>query len=247
MAKEFKLEIECSDLAVEVWFNDLPVFFQNGGMRTKNAIINQWLIDGRNRVEIKLKAIEKIDPVEVNAHLNLNLMDNQINLFSYAWKPGDTKKNLPQFTNGGFVLGMEFGQWVWQQAEILELNEMLFREVNRYLQGVYESLNSGNIIETMNIFRVKAEEQARAYGMAIDTRITEQRRFFESWFSETGWRMQPIDYNSLEYTLCGDKRIIQLNKNDGSNVLQSVPVSSGEMISFPLFITKFNGNWLVIR
>lgn len=247
MASEYKLQIECSDLQVEVLVNDLPVFIQNGGQRTKNTLINQWTIDGRNRLVVRLRADEEVEPSKANSYLEISLVENEESLYNFVWTPKDSEKPLPQTTRKVFNSDSNFGEWAWQKAELLKLNETTNKEINRFIQKVQETLNSANINETMAIFRIKAEEQATAFGMDINNRIFQQRAFFEQWFSENGWRMERIDYEKLSYSLYGDNRVILVNYQNGDDVLQSAPVGEGEIVSFPLFISKISGTWMIVR
>ena len=246
MATEFKLQIECSDLQVEVLINDLPVFIQNGGQRTKNTLINHWLRDDHNRIEIRLNPVGELNPNIANSYLELTLSENDRRFYAFSWKPSE-EEPLPVATRRGFNSNTNFGEWIWQNSEQLELNEATINEINRFLQRIYESLNSANIGETLNLFRIKAEEQAIAFGIPTDERLFQQRSFFEQWFSEIGWGMEKINFDLLSYRLCADGRVVFVSYKNSSDVLQSKPVGDGEMVSFPLFISKLEGRWIIVR
>ncbi len=246
MAIEYKLQIECSDLQAEVLINDLPAFSREGKF-TKNSLINHWVIDGNNRIGIRLNIPVDFDPVTANSYFELKLTEGDETLYSFLWNPSDTNAPLPVTTRRGFNSNTNFGEWVWQNAEQLELNEATINEINRFLQRIYESLNSANIGETLNLFRIKAEEQAIAFGIPTDERLFQQRSFFEQWFSEAGWGMEKINYDLLNYRLCADGRVVFVSYKNSSDVLQSKPVGDGEMVSFPLFISKLEGRWIIVR
>ena len=247
MAAEFKLLAECSDLTAEVLLNGLPVFYQTGGMNTRNTIVNQWMVGGRNSIEVRIERAGDINPADVSAHLACRLSSSEDVVYAFSWQPGDSKSTLPYSTRAAFISDVDFIEWAWQRAELLKLDQTVIHEINRFLQRIHNALNTADLTETMMLFRLKAEEQAIAYEMPVVERINQQRRFFEDWFRQPGWGMKPVDYERLNYRLYAGNRVVLVEYKDRSDVLESKPVGEGEMISFPLFLSRIDRQWTVVR
>ncbi len=128
------------------------------------------------------------------------------------------------------------------------LNPAVIAEINEFIKRIFNALNSANLDQTKALFRLKATEQATAYGIPLSQRLEDQDSFFREWFNGSGWKMEPIDYERLDYGIYAGGQVVQVRYGDGSDVLRSAPDNDeNDKVSFPLLISKIDGQWTVVR
>jgi hypothetical protein len=244
---QYRLGVECSDLRLEVRLNGLPVFSQAGGMRNRNALINHWIVDGRNTVSVLVAAPEGDAPADASPRAQIIITIDGAPAYTFNREPGASAKPLPLAAAGEFQSGASFGEWSWQRADTVGLNRATITEINAYLQRAFEVLNAADLGQTRALFRVKAEEHAVAFGIPTARHLQNQDDFFRDLFAQPNWAMEPINFERLEYTLYLGGRVLGVRYKDGSDVLRSKPFGDGEVFRIPLLLSKLNGQWTVVR
>jgi hypothetical protein len=234
-------------MALEVRLNDLPVFHHAGGGRTRNALINPWIVDGRNTVLVRIALPAGLDAPPTGAYVDVTITVGDATVYTFNWKPTVPLAILPLTAGGEFISETRFGLWSWQRGERIRLTPETLSAINAHVQRIFHALSSANLEQAMELFRMKAVEQATAFGMPLEERLAQQRRFFREMFSQPTWRMEPVDYVHLDYRLYAEGRVVSVKNWDGSDILRSAPDSDGAVFSVPLLLSLVDRKWTVVR
>jgi hypothetical protein len=248
MAEEYKLFVECGDVSLEVRLNDAVVFASAEGARTRDARIDQWVTDGRNAVRVRVAPPRGAPQPPPEAFATVVISAAAAPVYNFSWRPGRPPRPLPLTSAGAFQSADARGAWAWQGAPAGGPPTPAEREqINGLLARLHRALDAGDLEAAAGLFRLKAEEQARAFGMPLDVRLAAQRETFAVWFGQRGWGMEPIDYERLAYEAQAQGRLVVVRYADGSEVLRSKPNEDGEVVSFPLVLSRVGGGWAVVR
>ena len=243
-AARFRYSFDCLGTSGELRINDLPVAENEGGNRTRNGLINEYIVDGRNRVMVRIGDLSAAPaPAPPNAWVTLNISSGEP-LCEIDWRPGPDAR-YPTRQEREFVSGTSEGPRLFQLGAILSKTPRELAGAQQLVGAMVDALRGRRLQTVLELLRRKAGHQSAAFGFPL-TRVTSQStRLFSEWFGNPAWDLQPVDFKKLRFGLFGDNRVLRVRRENGAPVIESVPVD-GAIFSMDLLLSLIDGTWVIV-
>lgn len=244
----FQYSFNCLGTSGELRINDLPVVENEGGNRTRNGLINEYVVDGRNRVMLRIGDLSAAPaPPPPNAWVTLNITLNasvEEPLCEIDWRPGPTVL-YPARLEREFVSGTSSGRRLFQLGAVLSKTPEELSGARQLVEAMANALRSRRLQTVLELLRPKAEHQATAFGFPLSQITSQSTRFFTEWFQNPAWDLRTGDFLKLRFDLFGENRVLRVRRENGTHVIESVPVD-GAVFSMDLHLSLINGAWVIV-
>ncbi len=205
-----------------------------------------YLMQGKNTVSIHIgpppKGVTPGDKFDVQAQ------SLRGTLVSYLWDPAKPHKPLPVQAEAHFeVPHLPLGPWAWQSAPKITLDAPTKQAINAHIKRLYDALNTKNVNEATALFALMNREDSATDGTSAAASDAASRANWVQEFAVPHWRMDPIDYAHLRYTLEADGRAVLVLRADGSDVLRIASDLGAKGGSYDLYLSLIHGQWTLIR
>ncbi len=243
----YALDIPNTKQAFAVSLNGWHIDNNPGGPQGyfSSAFVGQYIADGQNTVSISLAP-----PPHGQApdRFQVRIRSSEGEAFYYDWEPDNPKHTLPMEINKHFEAHLPHGPWAWQTAPKITLDAPTKATINAFVKRLYDALNTKNVDEATALFAPRAKELAAAGNESDKDAVAEVRSGWTGDFAKPDWRMDPIDYAHLEYTLCAEGRAVQIARADGAYVLREIVDKNAKtQPSFDIILCQVKGQWVLIR
>ncbi len=146
-------------ISLELLINGLPVFISPPEGASRSGRINQWIIDGLNRVEVRSSFTAATENQLSQLSAEVSIADDQRTVWAYHWTlpqpPG------PAVARYEFVSTARFGNWAWQTAPQTPLNPASAQAIQQEVTALAIAIQTGDTATTAALLRLKTEEMAR--------------------------------------------------------------------------------------
>jgi hypothetical protein len=203
----YVLELQHSGLDVRVVFNGVELF--NGVPADKKIIqlkINGWMTATGNKLVLYASIPDPAHPVEP-ADLKCLVFrgpmgrqpDESEALERYAERdkakfPIGAKQQVWQTT---FASDPFYGPWQWESAAPITQNPATIHAALQVVGAVTAALNSHNVTDLQQLFRVYIEEGVRAYNMKQESVEAQMKGWAESWTTTAIHSPMQEDYSLI--------------------------------------------------
>ncbi len=244
----YALDIANTQQAFTVYLNGWFIDAHGSGPQGyfSSQLVGEYIADGQNTASIHINAPTHgkppLDPFRVH------IRNSEGSVFLYDWEPDDPKHPLPVEMQGHFQAHLPHGPWAWQTAPKITLDAPTKAAINAFVKRLFDALNTKNVDEATALFALRARDNAASRNLSATQSDADVRNQWIETFAEPGWRMEPIDYAHLHYTLFADGRAVELGRADDTYVLRSaVPNAHGRVNTFDIFLCQVKGQWVLIR
>jgi hypothetical protein len=252
------------DCRAELYVNGFPVGRVGGDMQPYVASpIPEFLIDGENRLEVVLGAgptpavSRNGEATCPRAGANMlarariaRFIDGEMTgpaqgetLAELRWS-GEGEDTLPKVIATIVDLGKQFGEWKWQTAEKLTLDDATVKSATEFIKMIQKNYSECKPEEIAKVAGFKHAEAVRAYPAygAID--------FGEMFIEELKamadhpkWKPGDLPVEEYDLRLIADGRLIEAIGRDWRPIVRMAEGDFG----FPLIIGRIDGEWQILR
>jgi hypothetical protein len=244
--------------AITLRLNDIVIDADPDGLfKTRNFINNQFAIAGENilELEIGLAGTPPQIPKELALECAVYLAtDAQIKAESFSQPlallefPGSQPPQFPAKITAVFTLADLFGRWAWQDGEIIDqITPDVLAEITSVITNVHDVLVKKDIRQIQTLMTMKAQEMARAYSIPLTDRIADQTAFFQELFADSSFAMEDLKLPDMQVIPMAHNRIFLCKGADDLDVIESKELSAGYNFSLPIYLSKINGKWEIVR
>jgi len=249
---------------VELYVNGIPVGRAGGGMQPYVATPTpEFLLDGENKLEVILgagstpatsrlgeKSCAKAESgMEVVARL-VRFIDGEMTgpgkgetLAEIVWT-GEKEDAFPMTLNTTADLGKQFGEWKWQTAEKLTLDEATINSAIEFIQMIQDNYSKCNPEEIVKFAKFKHEEAVRSYPAYGDIDFNEM--FIEQlkeMSQHPQWKPDDLPREEYDLRLVADGRMIETISKEWRPIIR---MSDGNF-GYPMMIGRIDGKWQILR
>jgi hypothetical protein len=265
--KMIHAELTVKNCSAEIYLNDIPLKKLNGNEQSFISIpAHQFLVPGTNVLEIVVNPGGTPSSARIGgAELPVAGIVAEARVMRYAegmftgdpggeklaeavWRPGAAAtEQFPKLVRAQFDCGAGFGRWAWQDAQALDLKRDM-PAISNLVQVVHEAFRTGQAGPVLERGSLRLIEGAKAYpARTLESIRKMQAGYFESNVQEEGWAVEPLDPAQADYRLCADGRMIEIVNKNWQPTIRSKPVKSGDVFPFPMFLSKIDGKFVIIR
>lgn len=145
-------------------------------------------------------------------------------------------------------------KWSWQSgADIAGINDdaSVRDELTAYLKRLHAAIDTRPADEWAPFFKAKLDDLAKAMGKPAEEFRTGQLEFFKSLTAIEGWKLEPFDPSRLWFVPVND-RVVSVSYVDSEGPIVSVPLKkpgsqTPDRFTMPIFVSKIDGEWTVVR
>lgn len=249
---------------VELYVNDIPVGRAGGGLQPYLATpIPEFLLDGENKLEVILGAgatpaaskngeesCPKAEPeMEVVARI-VRFVDGEMTgpgrgetLAEIVWT-GAKEDAFPTALNTTVDLGKQFGEWKWQTAEKLTLDEATINSAIEFIKMIQDNYSKSKPEEIVKFAKFKHEEAIRSYPAYGEVDFNEM--FIEQlkeMSQHPQWKPDDLPREEYDLRLIADGRLIETISKEWRPIIR---MSEGNF-GYPMMIGRIDGNWQILR
>lgn len=250
----YQLLANYEELRLDVRVNDMPVLLSAGKQGGGVYAINSYLTGAGNTITVAAKPPQGAAhaPAGASIHVNVTAFSGQGGggtgkiLYNYEWKPKAPQAPLPT-VRGEFEAEPPSEPLSWQNAEKLHLTDADKAAINAQIQRLHQAMDTKNLSETTALLTSEIHDQAVGFGLPLADLEATQHQYYQEKFSRPNWRLSPINSGNLEYDLYGDGRVVLVHDRDGRKVFTSTPDKDGSSVIFDPYLSKINGQWVIVK
>lgn len=253
--KFYSVDFNSLKIAYAVKINDILIETnQRHNLPRRSIKANQWMYNSKNTYSITLYVNPQFEAeleeqhflFKISEHYGDNTGEPPKEIAMAEWKYTDETK-FPVVINGEFDLDIPYGNWTWQNAEIISEDTINKDALKSFLLSIHGFLTDKNFTALEPLLTTKATELAQAYYLDINERFRDQRNFFtEELFGNLSWGMQPIDFDTLYFRFHAENRLLEVVNKEGKSPIRSTSLD-GYTFSIPLFLCHKNNQWILCR
>lgn len=265
--KMIHAELMVKNCTAELYLNDIPLKRLNPSEQQFISIpAHQFLVPGTNILELVVNpgltpSLARIGNVElpvtgiVAEARVMRYVEGMYTgdpaaekLAEVVWRPGITERErFPKIVRVQFDCGAAFGRWAWQDAQEIDLKRDM-PAIAELVRMVHEAFRTGVAAPVLERGALRLSEGAHAYPVrSIESLRTRQAAYFERNVKQEGWAVEPLDPPQADYRLCAGGRMVEIIDKNWQPTIRSKPVKSGDVFPFPMFLSKINRKFVIIR
>jgi hypothetical protein len=256
--KYYRFSVTHHGFSIELRVNDIIIDTDPAGtFRNRSFVNNQFIVDGKNTLKLSLGLTG--NPPQIPQDLTLTCMVHELGADQLDGKnlpaplvalefPGSQPPSFPATLTAAFDVKSPFGRWVWEDAE--RIQETTADEVfacASVLKKVHTSLSQKDLPGLLPMLELKTAEMARAFYVPGQERAQDQEQFFKEVFNDSQFAMEQLKTDDLELVPMGENRVFLLRHQGVAPALESKELSEGYCFTLPVYLSKINGEWKIVR
>ena len=264
--------IECTaeGYPAEFYLNDVPIKRRGGDGDGPfyGAPVNQWIVPGRNELTMLIGPGEtpgaSVDPertraeIPPEAELSVRLCRyprgavvggpdaEELARVQLDHRPSG-RYHLPATRSVIVEIDSPFGEWVWQRADEIELDDLVVKEIGLFLEEMRNALEARVYDHFVELNQYRFEEVERSFYLPPGERAAGVYTLFPQVMEEDpDFAMEALDSSRYDLRLCARRRLVQLVAKDWKPILRQVTNDRGTLY-FDMFLGKLDDQWWVLR
>lgn len=166
-----------------------------------------------------------------------------------------TLESFASQTTGETTIPIEMPhRWAWQDGEDLgdfPPDDPRRESLLEFLRELHATVSKPDPASWRPFFETRIRDQARSMGMEPDAMAANYFEFFNRLTALDEWSLEPFAPARLFFEPC-DRRVLRVRYLDSEGPLISVPLPKpGESVhdrfSIPLYLSRINGKWTIVR
>lgn len=252
------LEVSTEGLKAGVWVNGVPLFEQTDGEpRFVQSVINHWVVDGPNTLQVYLSPSESGAPgraVAFGCKLQRGAFGMREpptdTLTEYRWSATKTPLSAgdPKLVaTRRLQIDHPFERWRWQSAPRRTLSPEDQDAILQLVLSLHRALSMKNSRGFLSQIRARNDEMSRAFDLTTTAVNDDLTAALQTFFTAPKWAMTPIKDppNEVSFRPVADGRVIEVRHRDGGPVLRG---TDGERaFAYPVMVSLLDDAWTVIR
>lgn len=260
----YVLKFAVRDLRVQVKLNDIEIFADRaGGAQTGMDPINPFIIEGKNRLEVRAGGVPvprtAKDGPETKPGLRQGSAEFALlcgefgqelgpeqRLLRYSFDPRRTPLTTPRLTTvmaADVPVSRAFGRWAWQDAPAFQEGDA--GAVAQAVQGIYEALRTRDLARLEGLYRRKNEELARALDMTLEELEHEQTEHYHGLFDAPGYAVRFEDPAGLTCRAMAGGRLVSVTTARGEAPI--CIATSERLLRLSLMLGYVDDAWRPLR
>lgn len=252
------LEVSTEGLKAGVWINGVPLYEQTDGEpRFVQSVINHWVIDGANTLQVYLS------PAESGASRNAPSFGCKLlrgafgmkspptdTLAEYQWS--DTKTPLsagdPKLVATRKIkVDHPYDRWRWQSAPKRALSSDDQDAILQLVMSLHRMLSTKNVRGFLSQVRARNDEMSRAFDLKTAAVTDDLSAALQGFFASSKWAMTPIKDppGEVSFRPVADGRVVEVRHRDGGPILRGT--DGARAFAYPVMVSLLDDAWTVIR
>jgi hypothetical protein len=139
-------------------------------------------------------------------------------------------------------------QWSWQSAAPITLSPPVVQKLLERLRYLSDSLAHRDPEPFIQLARVRFAEVARAYQLDPDDEIQQFREQFQTISSEPDFKMEPVNPETMDLRLCGDRKLVDCVGPDWLPLIRTARKENGLIrLRYPIKLAELDKQWQIVR
>lgn len=267
----YVIECKSSGVNAEFYLNDIPIIRRGPELGMKyGGPCNQYLIDGVNELSVIIvpgeipsetlhskagrQRIKFEEEASVKAELSIYPFGSVMGgpskkvLMSVDWKLEKEKWMVFQkVISARMDLGKLFGEWEWQKAPRIELNEDTLKEIHKFIKDLHMSLAAGDPELLLEFGEPRLKDIEKAFDLVPGEKEELIRKVTLDDAEQDWWGMEDINPDNYDLRLCAEDRMVEIVNKEWKPILQESPDPEGGVGSYSMTISKLDGKWKIVR
>jgi hypothetical protein len=257
----YVLAVDSVGMVARIWLNGVEIFADPlGEPRVFQTKLNQWIVQGENRIELELQPVVDDDDqivggdrafaVELVRGEHGTVPGPEATLLSYRWTsdeaPLDPCADIPTWSwVRSFATADAFGRWSWQDAPPAPLSLESRVAIVAKVEAVHSALERHDEAALSELLRPKNQELARAFDLPLGELESDQAEHFRSCFGSAAWAMEPFEPDAIDLVPMADGRLVRAQGPGGRPPLRGT--SGDGPFVYGMTLTVVGGDWVIVR
>ena len=255
MTDFYYLSVNAKGIHTTVLLNDVPlVNLKDGSSIVTEVPVGGWLIPGLNTLNIIGRALPGSETITGEVSVSVFQHDNSFD-FPTA-KKTYAALNFPLETSDlnqtveSVKLEFQFKEptkiRLWKDAQvIIELTEKDKAEIMDLVNQFGQSVINGDIENAIFLQQYKINDDSLSEGTDAEE-IKHAVKANYGWLkSQKGIRLHPHNKEHLNFSLMGNEKVVKITEQSDNEIIR---LESDElMFEIPVFVSKINGKWTIVR
>lgn len=154
---------------------------------------------------------------------------------------------FPKVVSVSQDLGPLFGEWAWESAPRITLDDDTVKEIEEFLTALQASLAEGDPELFIEESAIRLEEIEKAFELKAGAKAEHVRKVTLRDAAEPWWGMQPLDPGKFDLRLCACDRMVECVGRDFQPLLKENPDEDGGVGFYDMLLSKIDGQWQIVR
>lgn len=181
--------------------------------------------------------------------------DDARELMRVDWPIKDERKDrddfreleYPMILSARLDLGKLYGEWAWQKAPKLTLDDKTRQEIFKALTDIRGAMASGNPQLFLAVSNIRLGELARAYDEPESRKRNIIKRGFVEDAQQEGFGFEPLDPDRFDLRLVADGRLVECIGTDWEPLIVQKPDKDGNVAYYDMMLCRLNTLWAIAR
>ena len=255
MPELYFLAVNSSSIRTVILLNDVPlVDLKDGSSVVHETPVAGWLMPGTNSLKIRAWAAPEMETITGNVSASIYLHDpasevpKPLKILAQAAYPNEDSDTKRKQHSLEVIFDYEAGTpaRLWREAQtIASITERDRLEMLSLVDGLGDAITNGDIDKAIEYQKFKIQDDALLEGdsvkeieMAVSANYT--------WLQgQQGLELRNYDPEGIQYLEMADHKVIKLVQDSGDEILQFE--SSDLFFEMPVYVSKINGAWKIVR
>jgi hypothetical protein len=255
MQQHYQIKIVSHLLTYSVKVNDICIATNNSHSGARREILlNQFLLQGTNNVHATLSINPKWEKPAEDQYFKWEIIEYTSEPESFQekivntghWELGEYTK-FPVALDSEFDLKIPYGNWVFNNADVLDTQNFYQESLFDYIKLVHEIVSSKDYEKLKPLLYFKSCDLAAAYYIDIEQRLSDQEKFFKDMlFNRKDAILQPLNLQHLMYHYQANGKILEVLTQKGTSPIR-FDFEDGDFCELELFLCHKNNQWILCR
>jgi len=268
----YVFECAVDNCTAEFYLNDIPVVMrsQDGG-RLFGGQVNELVVDGINEIGAVINpgpepglAIsgregkrDRFAAEDAKLFAALSTYPpgavvggpDRKELMRIEWKADADgwPEVFPKVVSVAEDLGSLLGEWAWEGAPRIVLDEETVKEIEEYLTALQKALAEGDPEPFIEAGAIRLQEVEKAFDLKAGSKAEHVRKVTLRDAAEPWWGLQSLDSGQFDLRLCAGGRLVECVGRDFQPLLKENQDDDGGVGSYDMILAKINDHWQIVR
>lgn len=268
----YVFECAVDNCTAEFYLNDIPIVMrsQDGG-RLFGGQVNELVVDGINEIDAVIypgpqpgQALsgpggkrDRFVAADAKVFAALSTYPpgavvggpdrKQLIRMEWAADPDGWPEVLPKVMSAAQDLGPLLGEWAWEGAPRITLDEDTCQEIADFLGVLHAALAAGDPEPFIEAGAIRLEEVEKAFDLKPGSKAEHVRKVTLRDAAEPWWGLQPLNPANFDLRLCAADRLVECIGRDFQPVLKETPDEDGGVGHYDMLLAKIDDRWQIVR
>ena len=272
MGLYYVFECAVDNCAAEFYLNDIPIVLrsQDGG-RLFGGQVNELVVDGINEIGAVIQPgpqpgqsltgrggkRDRFVAKEAKVFAALSTYPpgavvggpDRTQLIRLEWdgEPDGWPEVFPKVVAQAEDLGPLLGEWAWEGAPRITLDEPTRQEITDFLGTIHAALSAGDPEVFIEAGAVRLAEVEKAFDLKPGSKAEHVRKVTLRDAAAPWWGLQSLDTGQFDLRLCAAGRLVECIGRDFQPVLKENPDDDGGVGQYDMLLARIDDQWQIVR